>query len=86
MISYFDKVIIYHTSGHVNNRADILTNQTSGYMIRKGQVHITRPMFVDAKVCYLDRPVQPAQDTGLTAHKTGLSLFPVGGNKSAMVA
>jgi len=66
VISYFDKFSIYHTSRHVNNGADILANQTSGYMIRKGQVHITRPMFVDAKVCYLDRPVQPAQDTGLT--------------------
>ena len=66
MISYFDKFIIYHTSGHVNNGADILANQTSGYMIRKGQVHITRPMFVDDKVCYLDRPIQPAQDTDLT--------------------
>ena len=44
-------------------------------MIRKGQVHITRPMFVDAKVCYLDRRVQPAQDTGLTARKTGLTFF-----------
>jgi len=65
VISYFDKFIIYHTSRHVNNGADILANQTSGYMIRKGQVHITRPMFVDAKVCSLDRPVQLAQDTGL---------------------
>ena len=64
MISYFDKFIIYHTSRHVNNGADILANQTSGYMIRKGQVHITRPMFADAKVCYLDIPVQLAQDTG----------------------
>ena len=66
MISYFDKFIIYHTSRHVNNGANILANQTSGYMIRKGQVHITRPMFVDAKVCSLDRSVQPARDTGQT--------------------
>ena len=65
-MSCFDAFIIYHTSRHGNNRADILTNQTSGYMIRKGQVHITRPMFVDAKVCSLDRPVQLAQDAGLT--------------------
>ena len=65
-MSCFDEFIIYHTSRHVNNGDDILTNQTSGYMIRKGQVHIKRLMFVDAKVCSLDRPVQPAQDTGLT--------------------
>jgi len=65
-MSCFGEFIIYHTYRHENNRADILTNQTSGYMIRKGQVHITRPMFVDAKVCSLDRPVQPAQDTSLT--------------------
>ena len=66
MISYFDKFSIYHTSRHVNNGADILANQTSGYMIRKGQIHIKRPVFVDAKVCSLDRPVQPVQETGLT--------------------
>ena len=66
MISYFDKFIIYHTSEHVNNAADILANQTSDYMIRKGQIHIKRPVFVDAKVCSLDRPVQAAQETGLT--------------------
>ena len=66
MISHFDEFIIYHTSGHVNNAADILANQICGYMIRKGQVHIKRPMFVDAKVCSLDRPVQAAQETGLT--------------------
>ena len=65
-MSCFDEFIIYHTSRHVNNGDDILTNQTSGYMIRKGQVRIKRPMFVDAKVCSLDRPVQPAQETGLT--------------------
>ena len=66
MISHFDEFIIYHTSEHVNNAADILANQISGYMIRKGQVHIKRPMFVDAKVCSLDRPVQPGWETGLT--------------------
>ena len=66
MIYHFDEFIIYHTSGHVNNAADILANQICGYMIRKGQVHIKMPMFVDAKVCSLDRPVQPAQETGLT--------------------
>ena len=66
MIFYFDEFIIYNTSGHVNNGAYILANQTSGYMIRKDQVHIKRPMFVDAKVCSLDRPVQPAQETSLT--------------------
>ena len=65
-MSCFGELIIYHTSRHGNNRADILTNQTSGYMIRKGQIHIKRPVFVDAKVCSLDRPVQPAQETGLT--------------------
>ena len=79
MISYFDEFIIYHTSGHVINGAAILANQTSSCKIRKGQVHIKRPMFVDAKVCSLDRPVQPAQETGLT-------VFPAGNNKSAMVA
>jgi len=79
VISYFDEFIIYHTSGHVNNGADISANQTFGYMIRKGQVHIKRLMFVDAKVCSLDRPVQPAQETSLT-------VFPAGNNKSAMVA
>ena len=42
VISHFDEFIIYHTSGHVNNTADILPNQTSGYMIRKCQVHIKR--------------------------------------------
>ena len=66
VISHFDEFIIYHTSGHVNNAANILANQTSSCMIRKGQVHIKRPMFVDAKVCSLDRPVQAAQETGLT--------------------
>ena len=66
MISYFDEFIIYNASGYVNNGAYILANQTSGYMIRKGQVHIKRPMFVGAKVCSLDRPVQPAQETSLT--------------------
>ena len=66
MISYFDEFVIYHIPRHVDNGANILTHQTSGYMIRKDQVHIKRPMFVDAKVCSLDRPVQPAQETSLT--------------------
>ena len=64
-MSFFDEFIIYHTSRHVNNGDDMLTNQTLGYMIRKGQVHIKRPIFVDAKVCSLDRPVQSVQETGL---------------------
>ena len=86
VISYFNGFIIYHISGHVNNGVDILTNQTSGYVIRKGQFHIKRPMFVDAKVYSLDRPVQPVHETDLTACQTGLTTCPIENTKSALVA
>ena len=66
MISYFDRLIIYHIPRHVNNGANILTHQTSGYMIEKCQFHIKRLVFVDAKVRSLDKPVQPVHKTGLT--------------------
>ena len=85
-MSCFDEFIIYHTSGHVINGAAILANQTSSCMIRKGQVHIKRPMFVDAKVYSLDRPVQPVHETDLTACQTGLTTCPIENTKLALVA
>jgi len=66
VISCFDEFVIYHIPRHVDNGANILTHQTSGYMIRKDQFHIKRPMFVDTKVHSLDKPVQPVFETGLT--------------------
>ena len=66
MISCFDEFVIYHIPRHVDNGANILTHQTSGYMIRKDQFHIKRPMFVDTKVHSLDKSVQPVFETGLT--------------------
>jgi len=55
-------------------------------VIRKGQFHIKRPMFVDAKVYSLDRPVQPVHETDLIACQTGLTTCPIENTKSALVA
>ena len=85
-IYYFNGFIIYHISRHVNNRVNILTNQTSGYVIRKGPFHIKRPMFVDAKVYSLDRLVQPVHGTGLTVCQTDLTTYPIENTKPALVA
>ena len=63
-----------------------MTNQTSSYVIRKGQFHIKRPMFVDAKVYSLDRLVQPVHETGLTVCQTGLTTYPIENTKPALVA
>jgi len=62
VISCFDEFVIYHIPRHVDNGANILTHQTSGYMIREDQFHIKGPIFVDAKVCSLDKPAQPAHE------------------------
>ena len=93
VISCFDEFVIYHIPRHVDNGANILTHQTSGYMIRKDQFHIKRPMFVDTRCTLWTnrsnrflRPVWPDFMTGLTACGTGLIIFSVENTKSAMVA
>ena len=47
---------------HISNGANILTHQTSGYMIKNGQFHIKRSMFVDATMRSMDKLVQPVYD------------------------
>ena len=82
VIFYFAEFVIYHLSRHINNGANILTHQTSGYMIRKGQLHIKGRCLLMPKYAlwtnrsnWLMRLVWLGSKTGLTACKPGLTIF-----------
>ena len=72
IISSFDEFIIKHILREENGKANTLAQQASGYNVTKKYFNIRKPMQTKAECLFLDAPVRPVSETGLTA-QTGLT-------------